>query len=258
MNDINDAYLLLLRAEQQIGDRSGLVLGIVDLVRSPGAIDHLRHGLCRRLLLLKRGASLICQITPPEREEPLSDDEGADLNLHLNSVYLHIRGATDNLAWALALEHNVLGEARENHPAFQRRVGLFGKAFQAGLARVDAEFAAALSARLTALAELPQLRDPVAHRIPLYVVPAVLSEEQARQHTELSERWNRAISERALDQAEATMRAMGEMGKFRPVFAHSMREPVSAYPLHRRLGSDLDALSSIIDVCVQFLRKEAV
>ena len=55
--------------------------------------------------------------------------------------------------------------------------------------------------------DLPQLRDPVAHRIPLYVVPAVLSEEESRQHSELTNQWNRAIAERALDRAEEAMKA---------------------------------------------------
>jgi hypothetical protein len=163
MDDTNNDYLVLLRAEQRLGDHSGHVLEMVPLIRSAGAVDHLRHGLCRRLLLLQRGAALICDLTPPEREDPLSDDEGADLNLHLNSIYLHIRGATDNIAWALALEHDVLGEAKEGDPSFQRRVGLFGKTFQNSLSMAYAEFAAALSEHLTTLGDLPQLRDPVAH-----------------------------------------------------------------------------------------------
>jgi hypothetical protein len=257
MNDTDDDYLVLLRAGEELRDDSGLVLEIVPLLRTVGAIDHMRHGLCRRLLLLQRSTALICDFTPPEREDPLSDDESADLNLHLNSIYVHIRGATDNIAWALALEHGVLGEAREDDPGFQRRVGLFGRSFKDGLSNAHPGFAATLAGHLTALAELPQLRDPVAHRVPLYVVPAVLSEEQSRQHAELADQWNRAVAEGHLDKAREAMGAMGRLGVFRPMFAHSLREPLSPYHLHKRLGSDLGSLSSIIVASVQFIREQA-
>jgi hypothetical protein len=85
----------------------------------------------------------------------------------------------------------------------------------------------------------------------------VLSEEESKQHTELTDQWNRAVADRAFDKAEAAMRAMGKLGVFRPMFAHSLREPVSAYPLHKQLGSDLGALSSIIAASIQFLREHA-
>lgn len=257
MDDANNDYLVLLRAEQRLRDHSGHLLEVVPLLRSAGAVDHIRHGLCRRLLLLQRSTALICEITPPEREDPLTDDEGADLNLHLNSIYVHIRGATDNIAWALVFEHGVLGEIREDTPSFRRQIGLFGKAFQDRLSAAHPEFAEALSGGVTTLAELPQLRDPVAHRIPLYVVPAVLSEEESRQHSELTNQWNRAIAERALDRAEEAMKAMGRLGVFRPMFAHSLREPLSAYHLHKRLGSDLEAINLIIVASVQFFREHA-
>jgi len=257
MDDANNEYLVLLRAEQRLRDQSGHLLQVVPILRSAGAVDHITHGVCRRLLLLQRSTALICELTPPEREDPLSDDEGADLNLHLNSIYVHIRGATDNIAWALALEHGVFGEVREDAPSFRQQIGLFGKAFRDRLSAAHPEFAEALSRGVTALAELPQLRDPVAHRIPLYVVPAVLTEEESRQHSKLTNEWNRANAERAPDRAEEAMKAMGRLGVFRPMFAHSLREPLSAYSLHGRLGSDLEAINVIIFASVQFFREHA-
>jgi hypothetical protein len=91
----------------------------------------------------------------------------------------------------------------------------------------------------------------------LYVVPSVLGPDETEQYRLLANKYNTAIEDRALDVADEAMAAMSELGTFRPFFAHSLREPIASYPLHARLGTDLEALGEIIAATLSFLKERA-
>jgi hypothetical protein len=258
IQDLSLQYIALLEARQRLLDLFGQGSLLAAELSSEGAREHLRHGLDRRIEMLLRSTDQIWQILPSERTQPLEDDEAIDLNVHLNSIYVHIRGAIDNLSWALAIEHEVLGPPREDEPDYYRRVGLLAKQFRQAIATRFPKLDGSISPHCQQLEQLPQLRDPVAHRIPLYIIPSFLTPAESKRYRDLGEELNSAFAKRDYAEAGAKLDEMSSLGTFRPFFAHSLRDPIEQFPLHERLASDLGALAAIVASVLQFLREHAI
>jgi len=83
--------------------------------------------------------------------------------------------------------------------------------------------------------DLKNRRDPSAHRIPLYVPPAVLNEAEAARHEEIWTRKNGRVSTNAMP----SLRMKSRLRTFRPHFFHDLAadglpiydpEPAAATP----------------------------
>ena len=168
---------------------SGLVSvawGQAHLIASADARRHIREGFARRVYLIQTSRLEIDKIAQPHRRKPLSPYETSNLNVHLNSLYFHVRGALDNLAWALHHELRLLGNKGEADRETQSSCYLFGPKFIKALKSVRPTLAEMLSQKLDWATEFKKLRDPVAHRVPLYAVPGVV-DQSAIQHMRLVE-----------------------------------------------------------------------
>lgn len=153
-------------------------------LRDRDAQRHLYEGFNRRVLMLESGRVEIERITGSPREGPISVYEVTDLSLHLNAYYLNLCGALDNCAWAWQHEHKVLGEVKESSGK-RMQCTLFGKDFLAKAASRWPVLTAQLRSRASWYKELKDLRDPGAHRIPLYAIPGMMTETQAQEYQRL-------------------------------------------------------------------------
>ena len=90
---------------------------------------HLCDGFMRRVLLIQTSRIHIEKVATPERKRVLNPYACSELSLHLNSFYIHLRGALDNLAWALHYQFQVLGASDEEHQQTRQRCGLFDSRF---------------------------------------------------------------------------------------------------------------------------------
>src|SRR6266851_4614402 len=79
----------------------GLTLSRHADIRHPQAKRHVREGFDRRLLMMQVSRIFLREQT--KGAEPL-DTIWEEINVHLNSYYLNLRGSLDNLAWALKYE----------------------------------------------------------------------------------------------------------------------------------------------------------
>jgi hypothetical protein len=107
-----------------------------------------------------------------------------DLALQLNSYYLHLCGSLDNLAWAVQYEWDVLPGVSETSPGRQK-VALYHPVFIKALRASRPAVATALVSHAQWYTELRDLRDPAAHRVPIYAVPGVLTETDAAEYQRL-------------------------------------------------------------------------
>jgi hypothetical protein len=147
------------------------------------ARKHLAEGVARRFIMIGDSVEAIDRIAAANRTRVLNPGEAAELNLHTNSYYVHLRGTLDNLAWALHYEYGILGTADENDLRMRRQCGLADVRFRTPLRSRYTDLDRALSSHDTWLADLRDFRDPVVHRIPLYAVPGVIergSEDEQR------------------------------------------------------------------------------
>jgi len=74
-------------------------------------------------------------------------------------------------------------------------------------------------------------RDPVAHRIPLYLPHAILTPEESRRYGELRQQHIEEVAARNFVASSAAFEAMRRIGKFYPYFFHHPEEaPIPIYP----------------------------
>jgi hypothetical protein len=112
-----------------------MVLGFTTAERfnNPQAVRHLRQGFCRRVLMMKESRFQINAIISEAVGKNLDPYKTCDLNIHLNSYYIHIRGALDNLAWSLHYELVLLPGVDEENVKGRSTCSLFGQKFVTAL-----------------------------------------------------------------------------------------------------------------------------
>lgn len=154
---------------------------------SPRALQHLHEGFNRRLLMVEASLNHLHSTASKQGRRPLSPYAATDLAIHLNALYLNLCGALDNLAWAMQHERQLLPNTTETSKG-RVHVTLFGSSFLQAVASQSEELADVLRGKAAWHAELRALRDPAAHRIPIYVVPGVMTDEQSREFASIQER----------------------------------------------------------------------
>lgn len=217
-----EAYLEIVQAHQvqtRLLDLFRDAIRAAQTVHTDGARSHLR-GFARRTRMLRRSLMEIMEIATPLRKDPLCRKELIDLDLHLNSLYLHVRGSLDNLAWYLVWEFKILGRVQEDEHKFRIRVSLFRKEFQKQVASIGPCTAILASRHCDWYKELTNLRDPVAHRIPICAVRAILTPPEGQKWQEIFNSAILAMTQENLDEAERLFANMDGIGTYVPVFAH--------------------------------------
>jgi hypothetical protein len=237
----------LLAAEREFVRRGmGLVdLSIFAVGLSAGAQRHIREGFARRVLLIEANRMTILEIASPERKENLSSDEAAELNVALNSFYVELRGAMDNLAWALHYEYKLLGEVDEDEVPIRARCQLFDSRSLDPLDTQNPELSKFLRGRLEWAKEFKELRDPVAHRIPIYAVPGVAFPADVEKIRELEAEANRAAQAGDLELSFSKLREARTVGGYQPVFATSGPQGLQIRGIHESIQEDQRAFLEV-------------
>lgn len=200
-------------------------IGVLPALSRDQAKYFIRYGVGRRLRMMWVSYREILACITPNRPEPLSLDDVGSVSRDLNVIYINILGVLDNYAWCLLHEIGT-PETKGLSPA---SVGLFSPKLLA-----DANLG-----KLKPIvqqfqkwhAELRNRRDPVAHRIPLSVPPAVLSPEEIGRYEDLERLAIEAVNHRDFARAEELHSAQSKIGTFIPCFVHHPDEgPTPIYP----------------------------
>lgn len=189
-------------------------------IRNPRALQHLREGFNRRVLMMDASLRQIDETAAKAGGKPISPYEATDLATHLNALYLNLCGALDNLAWALQHERSLLTGVTEEGRG-RLRVGLFSEAFLAALETAAPDLVTVLRNHAAWHTELRSLRDPGAHRIPIYAVPGIMNEQQGAEANRLSEESTRLILEGKREEGMELMFQSTNLGTYQPLMALS-------------------------------------
>ncbi len=132
---------------------------------------------------------------PPEKGRAPTANELIDLAINIQAFIFNVFGSIDNLAWIWVHERNLtkpdgsalpfswVGLSRGNN--FVRNT--FSNDFRAYLAELDPWFV-----------HLEGYRHALAHRVPLYVPPYIITPDREGAYNELSRRMSAAIARRDL------------------------------------------------------------
>jgi hypothetical protein len=189
-------------------------------IRNPRALQHLQEGFNRRVLMMDASLRQLDETAAKAGGKPISPYAATDLATHLNALYLNLCGALDNLAWALQHERSLLTGVTEEGRG-RLRVGLFSESFLAALEAVAPNLEASLRHHATWHTELRSLRDPGAHRIPIYAVPGIMNEQQGAEAIRLSEESARRFLEGKHEEGMELMFLSTNLGTYQPLMALS-------------------------------------
>jgi hypothetical protein len=218
-------------------------------LQHPQAIRHLEQGFCRRALLLRENRFQANQIVKSSDGAPISCYQTSDLTIHLNSFYIHLRGAIDNLAWMIQYEIGLLPGVQEDRRASE--CNLFGKRFLGALRHSKPELILAIERKQTWEANLKRFRDPVAHRIPLSAVPAVANEEQATEIRRLHVLASEAYAANDFGRGMAYRHEATNVGQYIPCFVESNCDGLRLRHLPMQMAEDVQ---NFVELCEPILK----
>lgn len=208
---------------------------------------YLCYGAGRRMMMLWRSYQHLIFIANPERVEPLLDNEVHELGRDINLIYMHLRGTLDNFAWC------ILYEKCPTYLSMNKmEVGLFSKSLRPMLKKISAWEAIQEHAEWNK--EVKERRDPVAHRIPLTIPPAILTPDEGRKTVNLQNEWCESLNsmresnfaEIEVETDQLTSR-MDHLGRFVPFFMHHPDEaPIPIYPTLPNDMAHLVKLSHVV------------
>lgn len=204
-------------------------------IQSDDVGKYINHGVGRRLSILKKSTERLFEIFPPDRVEVLTIDEVIFVQIFLHAFVINLSGVFDNWAWAFVHRHNLLDKVggRLNVGIFKERTQQF---FSDELR---------IYLRESNIADwhqqyLKNYRDALAHRIPLYVPPAILTDEDKNAYERLEVEKARLIRAGDWEQLDVVWNEQNRIGAPCFVFMHEFSPDESAQPvyLHPQILSD--------------------
>jgi hypothetical protein len=232
-------------------DLSFEAIKVADKLRSIDACNFLRYGAGRRLSAIWYSYRSIIHIAHAERTDPLTSDEAHEVNKDINLIYMHLRGVLDNFAWAYCYEKEP--KLLKNKKGQDRKlIGLFNPEMVQESENPD--FWKLIFEHHQWAKELSDKRDPVAHRIPLYVIPSVITKKEEAIYAELEKEQSRAIQELNLDNWEQLIAKQRSIGTLPLLFAHDPSDKL--IPIYPTIPNDMAHLINIQAIVFNILLKK--
>jgi|SRR5665213_253765 len=216
-----------------------------DRLKTREAARHLTEGFNRRVMMLDVSLRYIADVTQKPDSKPLSTYAIPELAVHVNALWMNICGALDNLAWAIAHEFTLFQTLSEQPGQGRELVGLSKKAFIDRVAGVDGAFAESLRSEQIWQQELRDLRDPAAHRIPIYPTPGVLQGVAARRAQELMDRANSAMMAGRTSEGIGLIDHANSLASYEPLIVLSHEGRLEPRHLLKQLHADLDQFLAV-------------
>lgn len=208
-------------------------------LRSDKSKEYLFHGVLRRLGIMRRCTHNILKIFPVYRIEKLKSDELHDVDINMQSFIFNVYGVFDNLAWIFVHEKG-LDLKKED-------VGLFQKETQKYILSEDFKKYLNVEVKPWFFQYLSDYRHALGHRIPLYVPPMFLTNDEAIRFKEIDSEKFIALAKKDFDTLEKLIEEEENIGQVMPYFAHSHSENNNPQVLHAHLISDLRTIEEIIN-----------
>jgi hypothetical protein len=196
-----------------------------ELLDSEEAKRQLRHGVGRRLGVMKKSVEQIFTLFPPAQQTPLQRELLMEVQIYLHAFVINLSGVFDNWAWAFLFRHGLSDKIDK------RNVSLFKRETQRFLPATLRDYLS--SQEMTTWHEkyLKSYRDALAHRIPLYIPPAQWTGDDANRYQELEKQKIECIRQGEWDRLEAVWAEQDSVGRSCPLFLHEFSDDEHLRPL---------------------------
>lgn len=213
-------------------------------VRHPWHTDRGRefavNGFARRLQSLHRSLANVFELLPPERDEIPDNDTRHNAELQVHASMFHVFGAADNLAWIWVSERNITHN--NGAPLPNRAIGIR----KTHVVRSFSDrFRAHLQERERWFQYLEDYRHALAHRIPLYIPPYVVSQADEARYRALEIETTRASAAGDTERHRQLTAEQNQLKHWWPVMQHSFIEEANPVVLHYRLIDDFKNIDEL-------------
>ncbi len=226
-----------------------------DIFTNAQARRHLTEGFDRRHYMLQLSRLFLCQNYSQSRKPPLSSSEATHCAIHLNAYYLNLRGTLDNLAWVLQYEWQLFPGVSEEDRGHERQAcDLFHRRFLAVLQSQHSKLASILVQHRNWADELAELRNPAAHRVPIYIAPSLITtQEQVDEFRRIEAQADRPPSERSERPISDIYREAQAVADFAPVMVLSSPQGLKMRWIDAQIRYDHDKYLTIASAVVDAL-----
>jgi hypothetical protein len=210
--------------------------------RVPRAREFAMHGLSRRLRTMAHCIERVFAILPPEREDHPSMDELVDAVTYIQAFIFNCFACLDNLAWIWVCEQQLTTDRGETIPTTW--VGL-GKKCRVVRRSLPPDFRKHLRSLDKWFAHLENFRHALAHRVPLYIPPAVAPEQNVARYQLLELQIAKERRKRNQNRFERLKAAQEALTRYQPEMVHSPEDKSKRIVFHPQLLSDFDAVCDL-------------
>jgi hypothetical protein len=201
------------------------------------AEEHAQHGFSRRLGTLIRAVDLVFDLLPPELDAIPERDNVVDATIAIQSFVLNTFGCLDNLAWIFVYEKGVtMPDGAALDP---KAVTLGSKAVRA---RFSKQFSDYIASRDDWFKAIKDFRDALAHRVPLYIPPFIVTPDLVDECNRLERASGDAMRRGKIEEYDRLQAEQKKLGRFRPWMTHSRTENAHPIAFHPQLLADFNTV----------------
>lgn len=206
------------------------------------------QGLPRRLQSLKRCIERLFQTLPPDLEGHPEEDARHDAELLIQAFVIHIFGAADNLAWIWVCERNI---RRPNGAELaESSVGIRKEVVRNSFTE---RFRALLDERAAWFTYLESFRHSLAHRIPLYIPPYIVTHANEAAYREFDVQMAQAAARGNFRERENLKAQQRALTSFKPWMQHSFFEEARPMRFHVQMLADFNTVHEMAAMMLEDL-----
>jgi hypothetical protein len=224
-------------------------------IRHARALQHLKEGFNRRVLMLDATIRHIHDQVDQAGGRPLSAGRISELAIFVNAFWLNVCGALDNLAWAVNYEFGIIPAAAEESGPARLQIKLFHKRFRTALVERQPELAKEIAPFEEWYEELAEMRDPGAHRIPIYPIPGVMDSTTAAEAERLYTEGTALMEAGSWDEGMELIHQGYNLGSYQPWIALSHNGRIELRNLLVEVRRDEEQFVHISNIILRALFK---
>lgn len=176
-------------------------------------------------------------LLPPELDAIPEHDTVVDATIAIQSFVLNTFGCLDNLAWIFVYEKGV---TKPDGTALDpQSISLGSKTVRAKFSK---GFSAYIDSRDDWFKGIRDFRDALAHRIPLYIPPYIVTPDVVDEYNRLERDSGEALRGRKLGEYDRLQAEQKKLGRFRPWMTHSRTENAHSIAFHPQLLADFNTI----------------
>lgn len=176
---------------------------------------------------------------PAERNEIPDADTRHDAELQVQAFVFHVFGAADNLAWIWVSEKNVRDNDR---PLSNGSIGIRKEKVRASF---TPEFRAYIDQLKPWFDYLESFRHALAHRIPLYIPPCIVTHANEAAYRELAQRMSEASACFNFGEYRRLKAEQRGLTAFRPWMQHSFIKEAHPVVFHSQMLADFNTIDEM-------------